>query len=147
VLVNPEDKDISLSERVKRINKYGKDAILISIHVNALGDGSKWMSARRWSVWTSIGKTKSDTIATYIFNEAEKKWGKEHVRKDLSDGDVDYEENFTILYKSICPAVLVENFFMDNKEDYEYLCSPNSIYECSDVIVKGITKYITDNIQ
>ena len=141
VLINPEEEDISLTERVKRINKYGKDSILVSIHVNAASNG-EWTNARKWSVWTSVGQTKSDILATHIFNEAEKKWGTDKVRKDISDGDVDYEENFTVIYKSICPAVLVENFFMDNKDDYEYLCSPNSIYECSDVIVKGVQSYL-----
>ena len=140
--INPEEKDTSLSKRVERINKFGKDAILVSIHCNAAGNGKTWMDARGWSIWTSDGKTKSDEIATHIFNAAKEKWGKNRVRKDMSDGDVDYESNFYILRKSICPAVLVENFFMDNKEDYEYLCSPDSIYECSDVIVKGIENYL-----
>ena len=145
LLINPEETDVPLSERVRRVNQYGKNSILVSIHVNALGNGTQWMTARKWSIWTTKGKTKSDTLATYIFNEAEKKWGKDHVRKDMSDGDVDYEKNFTVLYKTICPAVLIENFFMDNKEDYEYLCSPNSIYECTDVAVKGIIKYLENN--
>lgn len=145
LLINPEEKDISLSERANRANKHGKDSIFVSIHCNALGNGKEWMNARRWSIWTTKGKTKSDTLATYIFNEAERKWGEDRVRKDMSDGDVDYEKNFTVLYKTICPAVLIENFFMDNKEDYEYLCSPNSIYECADVAVKGIIKYLENN--
>lgn len=142
ILINPEDEDISLSERVNRVNKYGKDSILISIHINAAGNGNKWMSARGWSVWTSVGQTKSDTLATLIFAEAEKQWGSKRVRKDMSDGDVDYEDGFYILRKTVCPAVLVEHFFMDNKEDYDYLCSPNSLYECSDVIVNGVVNYM-----
>jgi N-acetylmuramoyl-L-alanine amidase len=141
VFINPEEKDTPLSERVKRINKYGKDSILISIHCNAAGNG-EWKNARGWSVWTSVGQTKSDTIATHMFNAAQEQWGKKQVRKEMIDGDVDYESNFYILRKSVCPAVLIENFFMDNKEDYEYLCSPNSIYECSDVIVKGLESYL-----
>lgn len=141
VFINPEENDTPLSERVKMINKYGKDAILISIHCNAAGNG-EWTKARGWSVWTSVGQTKSDNLATCLVNEAVEKWGKEKVRKEMVDGDADYESNFYILRKSICPAVLVENFFMDNKEDYEYLCSPDSIYECSDVIVKGIENYL-----
>ena len=39
------------------------------------------------------------------------------IRRDYSDGDPDWEENFYILSKTQCPAVLTENFFMDNKED------------------------------
>ena len=142
VFINPEEDDVALSERVKRVNKYGKDAILVSVHCNAAGNGRDWINARGWSIWTSVGKTESDKIATYIFNEAENKWGKKKVRKEMNDGDVDYESNFYILRKSICPAVLVENFFMDNKDDYDYLCSPESIYECSDVIVKGLVNYL-----
>lgn len=140
-LINPEENDISLSERTKRANKYGKDAIFVSVHVNASGNG-EWMKARKWSIWTTVGQTKSDILAEYITKEAIKKWGKEKVRKETTDGDSDYEKNFTVLYKTLCPAVLVENFFMDNKDDYEYLCSPDSMYDCADVIVKGIIEYI-----
>lgn len=141
ILINPETKDIALSERANRANKHGKDSIFISIHVNAAANG-EWKNARRWSVWTTRGKTESDNLAETLFQEAEKKWGKDRVRKETSDGDSDYEKNFTVLYKTICPAVLVENFFMDNKEDYEYLCSFDSIYECADVIVNGAIRYI-----
>lgn len=141
VLINPEEEDVALSERARRANEYGKDAIFVSIHVNAAANG-EWKNARGWSIWTTKGQTKSDILATHLYNEAEKKWGKARLRKETSDGDVDYEKNFTVLYKTICPAVLVENFFMDNKEDYEYLCSPDSLYECSDVIVKGIVSYL-----
>ena len=141
VFINPEEEDTPLAKRVERINKYGKDSILVSVHVNAAGNG-EWMNARGWSVWTTSGETKSDKLATYLYDAALDKWGKKRVRKEMSDGDVDYESNFYILRKSVCPAVLVENFFMDNKEDYEYLCSPDSIYECADVIVQGVLNYL-----
>ena len=35
------------------------------------------------------------------------------IRTDMSDGDRDWEEDFYILRKSWCPAVLTENFFMN----------------------------------
>ncbi len=37
--------------------------ILISLHVNAAGDGTKWMNATGWSCYTCKGQTESD-IAT-----------------------------------------------------------------------------------
>ena len=48
-LLVPED-DVSLEERVRRVNTacflLGKaNVILVSIHVNAAGNGSKWMNA------------------------------------------------------------------------------------------------------
>ena len=38
-------------------------------------------------------------------------------RKEVQDGDRDWEENFYVLAKSRCPAVLLENFFYDNEDD------------------------------
>lgn len=141
-LIKPEQKDIPLSERVRRVNKYGRDSLLVSIHVNALGTGQEWMKARGWSIWTTEGVTESDTVAEYIWSEAVKMWGKERVRKDMSDGDKDYEDDFYILRKTVCPAVLVENFFMDNKQDCKYLLSEKSNSECAAVIINGILKYL-----
>ena len=48
IKITPESTDISLSTRVKRINQYCKkygasNCIMISIHVNAAGNGS-WMT-------------------------------------------------------------------------------------------------------
>lgn len=141
VLINPEEEDISLEERCRRANSYGKNSILVSVHVNAAKNG-EWANARGWSVWTTRGQTKSDELAEDIYQEAVKKWGKSRVRQDRSDGDNDYEKGFYILRHTNFPSVLVENFFMDNKEDYEYLLTPNSMYECAEVMVEGILKYI-----
>ena len=49
-LLLPEDDDVSLEERVRRVSAarflLGKaNVILVSIHVNAAGNGSKWMNA------------------------------------------------------------------------------------------------------
>ena len=48
-LLVPEDEDTPLSERVCRVNSrcilHGRSkVILVSIHVNAAGDGTKWMN-------------------------------------------------------------------------------------------------------
>ena len=44
-------------------------------------------------------------------------------RKDLSDGDLDKEENFYVLKQTHCPAILVENLFFDNRKEAEFLLS------------------------
>jgi N-acetylmuramoyl-L-alanine amidase len=41
--------------------------------------------------------------------------------KDTKDGDVDYESNFYIIKKSLCPAVLTENFFYTCRENLDFL--------------------------
>lgn len=122
LLVPEDDYDVPLTERANRANKYGKDNLFISIHINAAGNG-QWMNARGWSVFTSPGKTKSDEIATVFWEEAKKVLGPMNItlRKDMSDGDPDWEAKFTVLAKTICPAILTENCFMDNKEDLAFL--------------------------
>ena len=66
-LLVPEDDDISLAERVRRVNTacflLGKqNIILVSIHVNAAGNGSKWMNETGWSCYTCKGQTESDRL-------------------------------------------------------------------------------------
>ena len=70
-----ETVDVPLAERARRVNeicaRYGAtNVLLVSIHCNAAGNG-EWMSARGWSAYTSKGKTKSDELATMLYEEAE----------------------------------------------------------------------------
>lgn len=140
VRITPEDSDISLGERCRRANKYGADnAILVSIHCNAAGNGS-WMSARGWEAWTSVGKTKADALATCLYNEAEKVGFK--IRKDMTDGDPDKEGHLYILKHTLCPAVLTENLFQDNKEDVDYLLSEVGKQTIVNLHVAGIINYL-----
>lgn len=127
-------------------SKYGtNNCIYISVHVNAAGSDGKWKSARGWSVYTSFGKTKSDDLATCLYNEAKEllpKDNKHYVRSDFSDGDPDYEANFYVLTKTKCPAVLTENLFQDNKDDVKFLLSDEGKNIISDIHVNGILKYL-----
>lgn len=146
-LLVPEEDDISLSERVRRINTacflLGKaNVILVSIHVNAAGNGSKWMNATGWSVYTCKGQTASDRLAECLCEAAIKNFPGRRIRMDMSDGDMDWEENFYILRKSLCPAVLTENFFMDSHSDLEYLQSQAGKQAVVDTHVEGIVEYL-----
>lgn len=145
IILVPELNDISLKNRAIRANKYSsKNTILVSIHCNAAGNG-EWKTATGWSVWTSKGQTKGDKLADCMYEAAEeilKPMGKKLLKQTYNDGDVDYEENFYILAKTNCPACLVENFFMDNKEDVEFLLSEKGKKAIIELHVKGIKKYI-----
>jgi N-acetylmuramoyl-L-alanine amidase len=145
-LLVPELYDVSLSERVRRVNQYCNDygasnVVVVSIHINAAGNGTQWMTAKGWSVYTSKGKTKSDELATIMCEEAEKSHIDFKIRKDMSDGDADWEENFTILSKTKCPAVLSENFFMDNKEDVNFLLSQTGKDVVKNIHINSIIRY------
>ena len=147
-LLVPEPEDIPLSERVRRINAHcntlGKsNVILISIHVNAAGNGSKWLNATGWSCYTSKGQTTSDRIAECFYEAAKKNFPDRRIRTDYSDNDLDWEENFYILRNSLCPAILTENFFMDNPQDLEFLQTRSGKQAIVDTHVEGITEYLS----
>lgn len=142
----PEEEDIPLQERARRANEWcgrlgSENVILVSIHCNAAGNG-EWMNARGWSAYTSKGTTKADTLATMLYEAAGKNFTNQKIRKDFSDGDPDWEESFYILKKTKCPAVLTENFFMDNKEDVSYMLSYEGRTQIVKTHVDGIIKYI-----
>ena len=146
-LLIPEIEDISLSERVKRVNRIcdevGKEnVILISVHSNAMGNGSKWEKATGWEAYTSLGKTESDNIVPYFYEEAEKLFPDKKIRYDWTDGDCDKEENFYIIKHTKCPAILTENFFYDNIEDVKLLLSKDGKNKIIDLHVNAIIKYL-----
>lgn len=146
VLITPEENDVSLGERCRRANKYGThDVILVSIHCNAAGDGSQWMTARGWEAWTSVGDTNADMLATCLYDAAEKAGFK--MRKDMTDGDPDKEGHLYILKHTLCPAVLTENLFQDNKEDVDYLLSEEGKEQITKLHVDGIIKYIREYVE
>ena len=147
---NPEDWDVSLVTRKNRINnkyaeakKKGMKAFLISIHVNAAGNGP-WMNARGWSAWTSKGQTAGDKLADKLYEAAQEVLGplNQKIRKDMSDGDPDWEANFYILKNTNCAACLTENMFQDNRQDVDWLLSEEGKQAITDIHVKGIKKYI-----
>ena len=149
-LLTPEDDDIPLSERVRRVNlaclRYGKsNVILISIHVNAAGSGSKWLNATGWSVYTCKGQTDSDKLAECLCQAAIKNFPGRRIRTDMSDGDMDWEEGFYLLRKSLCVAVLTENFFQDSRSDLEYLQSKTGKQAIIDTHVEGIIEYLLEH--
>ena len=118
------------------------NVILISIHVNATGDGTQWVNATGWSCYTSKGQTQSDTLANCLYEAAIKNFPGRRIRTDYSDKDPDWEENFYLLRKTLCPAVLTENFFMDSHSDLEYLQSRAGKQAIIDTHVEGIIEYL-----
>ena len=146
-LLVPEDKDISLSERVNRVNKIcnklGKNnVVLISIHANAAGNGTSWLKAQGWSAYTSKGKTKSDKLADFFYKNAERLFPDRQIRKDYQDGDPDWEANFTVIYKTYCPAILTENFFYDNIDDVNFILSDEGKEKIIELHVASIIDYL-----
>lgn len=141
-----EDFDVSLNERVNRANKMslmakkqGLEPILISIHINAAGNGG-WKSANGWSVWVSNNASiKSREFAKILYTEAEKLGlkGNRSTPKERY-----WTSNFYILKNTNCPAVLTENMFQDNKDDVEFLLSEEGKNKITKLHIESIKKII-----
>jgi len=132
-IITPEELDVSLTERIRRVNNLSKneECFLISIHANA-GGGTGF------EIFTSPGQTKSDEYATVIFNVASQMLPGWRMRKDTSDGDPDKEANFALLKRTICPAVLTENMFMDTEKDCKFLMSEDGREIIADIHVQAV---------
>lgn len=143
-IVTPEQEDISLKERCKRINKIYKDngnkAISISVHCNAAGSDGKWHSASGWSVFVSTNASQnSKRLAKNLYDEAlllnlkgNRSVPKEHF----------WVQNLAMCRDTNCPAVLTENLFQDNKDDVSFLLSEKGKQSIVDVHYNGIVKYL-----
>lgn len=145
-LVVTETNDIPLKTRVRRVNEVcslhgSHNVLLISIHANAAGNGESWMNAQGWSCYTTKGKTRSDIAANCLYDAFEEEFKDRKIRRDLSDGDPDWEEDFYIIKKTSCPAVLLENFFYDNKDDCHFLLMEQTKRRVAKAILKGIQYY------
>lgn len=149
-LLVPEKNDVSLSERCRRVNhivsQLGSDkVILLSVHVNAAGDGRKWSFAKGWEAYTSPGHTEADILAEALYKAAP-----DHIpylsplRKDMTDGDSDKEARFQMLTGTRCPAVLTENLFMDNMDEVEWLQTRNGVANITMLHVDAIISYLLE---
>lgn len=144
-LLVPEPEDIPLPERCRRVNEWcrqlGKDnVILISIHANAAGKGDRWYDATGWCAFTTRGDIRADALATCLYEAAKFHLPGQRLRTDYTDGDPD----FYILRRTLPPAVLVENFFMDSRRDYDFLLSPSGQQAIVNTLVDGIIRYLSE---
>jgi N-acetylmuramoyl-L-alanine amidase len=115
--------DVSLNKRVLKANMNAKNyeaSLFLSIHGNAAGS----TAARGFEVFTSIGQTKADIYATFLFNEVQEAFPKWLFRSDKIDNDPDKEANFFVLSQTTMPAVLSENGFFTNYKDAVMMFDP-----------------------
>ena len=139
---NEGEKDMPLKDRVARANHYHKkhkDVLLVSIHSDAFTKPE----ANGWSVFTTKGETLSDTYAEAMYEEMKKIFPEQKFRRDTTDGDSDKEEQFYILRKTTCPAILVENFFMTNeKECKEILMTKEGKRKIARAIANMVLRFV-----
>ena len=148
-LTNPNPNtvsDISLTTRATTANNFYKNlntpkTIMISLHANAYG--TDFNSARGVEVYhASNASTNSKNLAKYICD---------NVYSDVKAIDTGFKnrgvkcQDFTVIYKTITPAVLIEYGFYSNKDDLKIL--KNNQNELVEATLKGICKYFNINYQ
>ena len=124
-LIHDRVSDTPLYERVARANRIHAEktnCIYLSVHSDAMPEG-KHGEGSGITVYTSLGKTRSDTIADVFCKNYQRRLGEFKLRKDLADGDLDKEQDFYVLRMTKCPALLTENLFFDNRAEAEFLLS------------------------
>jgi len=139
------DDDVPLADRVAKVNRivaaYPKQqCLLCSVHINAAGNGKDWMNARGWSVF--VANNSSDTskkLANAYFDAAV---GLGQKPRQYEPKVKYWTAGYYILRNTKCPAVLTENFFMDNKKDVEMLLSKEGKTLVENIHIVGISKYL-----
>ena len=134
-----------LAYRVGIVNKickeYGiKNCVYVSIHVNAAGGGGKWHDAWGFSVFVSPNASANSRLLAQLFLKeaiSMKLIGNRYIP---SRGY--WESNLYVCRNTLCPAVLTENLFQDNKEDVDFLLSDEGRQAIVDLHRKAIEDYI-----
>ena len=144
-LIVTEDEDVSLGERVRRVNQVcrgtGEPVILVSIHSNASGADGKWHNARGFSVHVSLNASdKSKRLASCLWKQAIE-YGLKGNRAVPAEKYI--AQNLYLLRNTICPAVLTENLFYDNEADLALLQSQTG----HDSIVMAHVRAINDFVK
>lgn len=140
-----EENDISLSERCRRVNticrQFGtKNVILVSIHNNAAGADGQWHNASGFSAHVGLNASASSKkLASSIWTAAIAK-GLQGNRSIPQERYI--AQNLAICRDTLCPAVLTENLFQDNKKDVATLLSEEGKQNIIEAHVNGIKNYL-----
>lgn len=143
--IAPEEEDVPLRTRCERVNaicdeKGKKNCVLVSIHLDAAGDGGSWNGARGFSARVANNAGFSSRELARIFVRNAVRLGMGGNRSVPSDGY--WSQNLAICRDTDCAAVLTESAFMDNKDDVRFLMSPEGFNRIVSLHVLSIIDYI-----
>ncbi|WP_316347635.1 N-acetylmuramoyl-L-alanine amidase [Desulfuromonas acetoxidans] len=133
------DLQLTLSQRAE-LSKVYRPALFLSFHCNAASNSKP----TGMEVFTSPGRTESDTVAELLIEELEKTTVGKVMRVDLSDGDRDKESKFVVLTQTACPACLLEFGFMTNPADLRWLLSETAWQQIAEAMINALTTWRDD---
>lgn len=153
IVVVPEKVDIGLTERARRVNSYCKEygksnVLLLSVHSNAAGMGTDWVNVKGWlAIVDDSGSSKAQDFANMLYDAvkgaglktrqpgAHRKWF--YYRECIGK-----QSRLTILSKTMCPAVLTENFFHTDAEEVRMLASEAGRAKVVDYHYEAVKRYV-----
>lgn len=144
-IVTEDDYDVTLTERCRRVNAWckklgSKNVVFVSVHSNAAGSGGVWRTARGFSVFVAKNASENSKRLAKIFCDLAIEKG---LKGNRSVPKSHYwEANFAVIKNTLCPAVLTENLFYDNKEDLAILKSEEGKKMIVDLHVEAILAYL-----
>jgi len=137
----PEAADVPLGERCRRASVLasGRRAVLVSLHNNAAGDGSRWLGASGWSAFVAPGSSAdSRRLAALLFRRARSA----DILGNRATPPCGYwTANLAICRDTPCPAVLTENMFQDNRTDVDFLASEEGMSTIINVHLAGLKEF------
>lgn len=145
LLLVPEKTDTPLKERVRKVNAWAnklgrQNVVLVSIHNNAAASDGKWHTASGFSVFVSKNASSKSKKLAQIFTANATEMGLMGNRYVPSEKY--WVQSLAMTRDTLCPAVLTENLFQDNKEEVDFLLSEEGKKAIVTLHVNSIIKYI-----
>jgi N-acetylmuramoyl-L-alanine amidase len=126
--------NMPLSRRVKFANEVYRlepDTVLVSIHANA-AKGKGWSGGNGSRIFACpSGSKKTWDLAEKLMLSF----------KEISPNTWIKKNNFTIIYRTHCPAVLVECGFMTNFEEAAFMASDEGVMTYALAITEGLLAF------
>jgi N-acetylmuramoyl-L-alanine amidase len=112
IMTRTDDTYVSLNDRVAMIKKVNPD-ISVSVHNNAVANTTDQTAAKGMLACYSLPEQAAD--ARFFADTLSEATGRQQSGSGL------YSSNLALTRLTNCPAVLIENAFMSNPEEYEWL--------------------------
>lgn len=141
----PEEHDLPLAQRVNRVNNLcrlhgARNVVLISVHNNASGSDGQWHTPSGFLPFVAPNASAaSRRLASLLYAEAQR-LNLSGNRAPCPAGYV--ESNLYICRHTLCPAVLTENLFQDNRADVEFLLSSHGRQTIRDLHINAIKNFL-----
>ena len=145
IRITPEDNDVPLNERVRRVNQICKEhpkekILLISIHCNAAQVGyGNWQNARGFNAFVSFNSSQLSRRFASMLQACMWRAGYKGNRAGNERGFC--VSNLAICRDTICPAVLAECLFMTNDADLALLRDAKHVNNMAEIFFKSIEYY------